>query len=111
MKQTTGKKPQFPADRKKQKRKRFPLLKRLLELARKRASKNQYFLEIGVHFLKKGCNYQIGQIIDEKKLDSDRYRVTVITGLFYDFKQNRINHTAEKRVVKLSDIKEVENIR
>lgn len=65
-----------------------------------RATKKQYYLELGSHFIKKGCNVQIGQIVDSKKLDYERRRVTVVTGLFYDFRTNQINHTTDKRVVK-----------
>ena len=82
------------------KKNRFFLFKRLLNLMINRAPKRQYFLEIGTYFLKKGCDYQVGQIIAKKRLHDNVYRVKVITGLFYDFNENKINHTAENRIAK-----------
>lgn len=88
--QTTGRKP----------KNRFFLLQRIIGLMAQKAPLRQYWLEIGVYFLKKGCRYKVGQIIQEKHLHDKTYRVKVITGLFYDFGENKINHTAENRIVK-----------
>lgn len=68
-----------------------------------RAGLKQYRLEIGTYLLKKGCGFEVGQIIAEKRLRPGLWRVKVITGLFYDFQQNKINHTAENRILKESD--------
>jgi hypothetical protein len=76
------------------------LFKTIIGLMLNRASKKQYYLEMGSYFMKKGCNVQIGQIVDSKKIDHERRRVKVVTGLFYDFRTNKINHTADKRVIK-----------
>ena len=76
------------------------LFKKIMSLILNKASKEQYYLQIGSHFIKKGCNVQIGQIVDSKKIDHERRRVKVVTGLFYDFKTNKINHTSDKRVIK-----------
>lgn len=76
------------------------LFKTIIGLMLNRASKKQYYLEMGSHFMKKGCNVQIGQIVDSKKIDHERRRVKVVTGLFYDFRTNKINHTSDKRVIK-----------
>ncbi|MCH4824288.1 hypothetical protein ML462_14020 [Gramella lutea] len=56
-------------------------------------------MEIGAYLLKKGCGYQIGQIVQEKRLERGKWRVKVITGIFYDFRENKINHTADKRII------------
>jgi len=79
------------------------LFKRILNLMVAKAPLNQYYLEIGTYFLKKGAGFQVGQIIKEKKLEHNLYRVSVITGLFYDFKNNKVNHTSEKRVMKIDE--------
>lgn len=76
------------------------LFKTIISLMINKAKKEQYYLEIGSHFIKKGCNVQIGQIVGSKKIDQERRRVTVITGIFYDFRTNKINHTTDKRVIK-----------
>lgn len=76
------------------------LFKKIISLILNKAKKEQYYLEVGSHFIKKGCNVQIGQIVDSKKLDHERRRVKVVTGLFYDFKTNKINHTSDKRIQK-----------
>lgn len=68
-----------------------------------RAGLKQYRLEIGTYLLKKGCGYEVGQIIKEKRLRPGIWRVKVITGLYYDFQQNKINHTAENKILKVKD--------
>ena len=65
-----------------------------------KAPRKQYYLQIGALLLKKGCNVQIGQIVDSKNIDHERRRVKVITGLFYDFRTNKISHTSDKRIIK-----------
>lgn len=79
---------------------RFYLLKRLIGLMSNKAPLKQYWLEVGVYFLKKGVSYEIGQIIQEKHLRDNMFRVKIITGLFYDFRSNKVTHTAENRIVK-----------
>lgn len=81
------------------KKKRFALLKRLIGLAYQKAPLNQYFLEIGAHFIKKGTGYKVGQIIEQKHLREDLFRVKVISGLYYDFAQNKVVHTSEKKII------------
>lgn len=76
------------------------LFKTIISLILNKAKKQQYYLEIGSHFLKKGCNVQIGSIVDSKRIDHERRRVKVVTGLFYDFRTNKINHTSDKRILK-----------
>jgi hypothetical protein len=75
------------------------MFKIILNLLLNRATSKEWQLQLGAHLLKKGCGYQIGQIIKERRLHGKRYRVKVITGLFYDFNTNKINHTAENKVL------------
>jgi hypothetical protein len=75
------------------------MFKIILSLLANRASASQWQLQIGTHLLKKGCGFHVGQIIAEKKIAHNRYRVKVITNLFYDFKTNKINHLAENRIL------------
>lgn len=70
-----------------------------------KAPLSQYYLNIGAHFLKKGAGFQIGQIVKEKHLHDGLYRVSVITGLFYNFQDNRVTHTAEKKILKVDEKK------
>lgn len=65
-----------------------------------RANADRYRLEIGTYLLKRGCGYEVGQIIKSKRIQPGLWKVKVITGLFYDFQQNKINHTAENRVLR-----------
>jgi hypothetical protein len=80
-------------------------LKIILNLMINKAPLKQYYLNIGSHFLKKGCGFQIGQIVKEKHLRGGMYRVSVITGLFYDFQENKVTHTADKKIVKTNEKK------
>jgi hypothetical protein len=75
------------------------MFKIIISLLTNRATTKEWQLQIGAHLLKKGCGFHIGQIIREKRLYGNRYRVKVIRGLFYDFKTNKITHTAENKVL------------
>lgn len=60
-----------------------------------RAKKQQYYLEIGAHFLKKGAGYKPG---DPFLLPVKRNGLTVrkkvwISNLYYDFAKNKITHS------------------
>jgi hypothetical protein len=81
------------------------LLKIILSLMMNKAPLNQYYLNIGSHFLKKGAGFQVGQIVKEKHLYDGLYRVSVITGLFYNFQDNKVTHTAEKKIMKVDEKK------
>lgn len=75
------------------------MFKKIFNLAIRFAPLNQWQMEIGAYLLKKGCGFEIGQIVKEKHLEQGKWKVKVITGIFYDFRENRINHTAENRVI------------
>lgn len=77
------------------------MFKIILNLMINRAPLRQYYLNIGAHFLKKGSGFSIGQIVKEKRIKPNLYRVKVITGLFYDFSTNKVNHTADNRIMKI----------
>ena len=70
-----------------------------------KAPLKQYYLNIGSHLLKKGSGFKVGQIVKEKHLYNGVYRVSVITGLFYNFQENKVTHTADKRIVKVDEKK------
>lgn len=76
------------------------MFKIIINLLATGAGKKRWQLEIGAHLLKKGCGFQVGQIIQEKRLRDNIWRVKVITGLFYDFNENKINHTAENKIIR-----------
>jgi len=80
------------------------LLKRLTSLMAQKAPLKQYWLELGVHFLEKGSKYKVGQIISKKQIGTDRYYVTFVGALTYDFETNSIKHKIQKRIVSLNDI-------
>lgn len=81
------------------------LIKRLIGLAKQKAPLNQYYLEIGAHFLKKGATHKVGEVISRKRtLTKDRVQVKVVTDMFFSFKDNRISQTTTKMVVNESDI-------
>lgn len=76
------------------------LIKRLIGLMAQGARKNQYYLEIGSYFLRKGADVKVGDVIKVRQTSSGRLRTKVITGLYFDFVQNKINHTAKNYIVK-----------
>jgi len=75
------------------------MLKKLLNLIVTFASLNHWQMEIGSYLLKKGCGFKIGQIVRERKIGDDLWRVKVVTELFYDFRTNQINHRKENRII------------
>lgn len=77
----------------------------VLNLMMSKASKQQYFLNIGAFFLRKGTGFEIGQIVKEKHLGDGLYRVSHITGLFYNFSTNKVTHTAKKGIVRVDEKK------
>lgn len=80
------------------------MFKILLNLLWNRAGKKQWQMQLGAHLLKKGCGFQIGQIVRSRKIGDDRYKVKVVTNLFYDFGTNQINHTKENRVISKKEV-------
>jgi hypothetical protein len=77
------------------------MLKLILSLLFTGAKANEWKLQIGAHLLKQGCGFKIGQIIKEKEIGYKRYRVKVITNLVYDFRQNKVIHVGENKIVNL----------
>jgi len=80
------------------------MIKRILNLLWNRASLKTWQLELGAYLLKKGCGYEIGQIVRSRKIGTDRYRVKVVTNLFYDFASNKVNHTLVNRIISKKDV-------
>ncbi|MBF6607768.1 MAG: hypothetical protein ITG00_03415 [Flavobacterium sp.] len=66
------------------------LLKRLIGLMVQKAPRNQYYLEIGTYFLRKGVKRQIGETFSVK--ENGRTQTYTVANYFYDFDKNRINH-------------------
>lgn len=80
------------------------MFKIILNLLWNRANGKQWQLQLGAHLLKKGAGYEIGQILRSRKIGANRYKVKVVTNLFYDFATNQINHVKENRVITKQDV-------
>lgn len=74
------------------------LIKKLFQLLKARAPIYQFYLEIGVYFIRKGAVYQVGQpfVIEDKYGKRTRF----ISNLFYDFRKNKISHRFSNRPIK-----------
>ena len=81
------------------------LFKIIINLMINKAPLRQYQLNIGTYLLKKGTAVEVGSIVKEKRLYDNTFRVTVVTGLFFDFQQNKVIHTASKRIIKTDEKK------
>lgn len=70
------------------------LLRMIFSLMKNRAKKEQYYLEIGAHFLKKGAVYKPGDpfLLPRKSNGITVKKKVWITNLYYDFANNKINH-------------------
>lgn len=80
------------------------MFKIILNLLWNRGNIKQWQMQLGAHLLKKGCGYQIGQIIRSRKIGTNRYKVKVVTHLFYDFTTNQINHRKENRIITKQEV-------
>ncbi|MEH6406664.1 MAG: hypothetical protein V7767_05225 [Leeuwenhoekiella sp.] len=80
------------------------MFKKLLNLLWNRASLKTWQLELGAYLLKKGCGYELGQVVRHRKIGHDRYRVKIVTNLFFDFATNKVNHIKENRIISSKDI-------
>lgn len=77
------------------------LLKRIISLMINKASLKQYYLEIGVYFLKKGVGYDVDQILEHKNVYDKTYKVKVVTDIFYSFRTNKISHAAKTKLIQI----------
>ncbi|MDD3458815.1 MAG: hypothetical protein PHO74_05015 [Weeksellaceae bacterium] len=70
------------------------LLKMIFSLMKHRAKKEQYYLEIGAYFLKKGTGYKPGDpfLLPVKRNGLTVKKKVYIANLFYDFGKNKITH-------------------
>jgi hypothetical protein len=76
-------------------------LRIILNLILTKASKNQWYLNIGSYLMKKGNPYLVGQIIDKTTMNKKRTKVTYISGFVYDFEKNKIIHKTGNKVINL----------
>ncbi|WP_438710851.1 hypothetical protein ACSTS3_19630 [Aquimarina muelleri] len=86
---------------------KFTLLKKMISLIANRATKKEMYLEIGAYFIKKGANYQIGEIIYKKQLQHHSKRISrakVVSGLSFDFDTNKIYVRKGNKIVSPEDI-------
>lgn len=70
------------------------LIMMIFSLIKNKAKKEQYYLEIGAYFLKKGAVYQPGDpfLLPVKKGGVSTKRKVWVANLYYDFANNKINH-------------------
>lgn len=74
------------------------IIKRIWELLRANAPRQQYYLEIGAYLLKKGAGYEIGKVAYTKKVCGKK-RAVFVNNLYYDFKRNKITHSLSEKVI------------
>lgn len=72
---------------------KFTLLIKIISLVANKASLKEIYLEIGAYFIKKGSNYQIGEILykQKKQGDHEMYKAKVVTNLWFEFDTNKIH--------------------
>lgn len=71
---------------------KFTLLKRLIGLIAQKAPRKQMYLEIGAHFIKKGADYEIGQVLYRQKGQGKKNisKAKVVTNMYFEFDSNKI---------------------
>lgn len=67
----------------------------IISLIRNGAKKEQYYLELGAWFLKKGVGYKPGDpfMLPLRKKGKPYKKQVWIANLYYDFRLNKITHT------------------
>ncbi|MBV7268380.1 hypothetical protein [Winogradskyella luteola] len=78
------------------------MIKKLLSFLWNGADQRQYFIEIGVWFLKKGIEVEVGQIIKEKKINHVKgkpLKVTVVKDVIWSLKENTVRHIEETQLI------------
>lgn len=66
------------------------MFKTILNLIITRAPKAQWQLNIGALLIKKGTGTQVGDALTAKRINSNQYKVTYVSGFSYDFDKNRV---------------------
>ncbi|MFY0714118.1 hypothetical protein J1D01_10605 [Seonamhaeicola sp. NFXS20] len=68
-----------------------------MSLLKHRAPKQQYYLEIGSYFIRKGTGYKVGDAFEyQGKKGSKQLR---IANLYYNFKLNKITYKLDKNPI------------
>ncbi|CDF80579.1 hypothetical protein BN863_28670 [Formosa agariphila KMM 3901] len=78
------------------------MIKKLLSLLWNGAEPRQYFIEVGVYFLKKGVGYEVGQIIREKKINHIKgksLKVWVVKDITYSLRHNKVDSVLETQLI------------
>lgn len=75
------------------------MIKRIWELIRANAPRQQYYLEVGAYLLKKGAGYEIGEVAYSSK-HRGKKRSHYVNNLYYDFKRNKITHSLSDKLMK-----------
>lgn len=76
------------------------MIKLILQLIWHKASKRKWQIEIGAYLLRKGCPYEIGQVVKSKTLSGNQHKkAKYITGLTFDFGTNKIYKRFGNKVV------------
>ena len=73
----------------------------MVSLIANKATRKEIYLELGAHFIKKGANYQVGEILYKKKIQGDNklYKAKVVTNLYFEFDTNKIYVRRNNRFV------------
>ncbi|WP_435135732.1 hypothetical protein [Formosa sp. A9] len=70
------------------------IIKRLLSLLKHRAPKQQYYLELGSYFIKKGTGYRVGDTFEYNGKNGKK--TLYIKNLFFNFSQNTVSYSLSK---------------
>jgi hypothetical protein len=81
------------------------IIKRIFGLMVQRAPKQQYFLELGSYFIRKGTGYKVGQPFEYSQIKRKKgdhkiaKKELYISNLFYNFKENKITYKLDKNPI------------
>lgn len=85
---------------------KFTLLIKIISLIANKATRKEIYLEIGAYFIKKGSQYQIGEILYKKQIQGDHEmsKAKVVTNLWFEFDTNKIHVKRNNRFISPKDV-------
>ncbi len=82
------------------------IIKRLFSLLKNKAPKEQFFLELGSYFIRKGTGYKVGNTFEYKQRKTGKPKTFYISNLFFNFRENKVTYTLSKNPILIPEDEE-----
>ncbi len=82
------------------------IIKRLFSLLKNKAPKEQFFLELGSYFIRKGTGYKVGDTFEYSQRKTGKSKTFYISNLFFNFKLNKVTYKLSKNPILIPEDEE-----